>query len=99
VGRQVVGEVAPVPLAVMPCSLQAAIDLLQQHVTFTTQGPAQPLHPVPIADGYSRPLPFPHFNPAMLTYQHPNGIFHPVQQPQPQHYAHPKAYHRAPHSH
>ena len=98
VGRQVVGEVAPVPPAVMPCSLQAAINMLQHHVTFTTQGPAQPLHPVPIADGYSRPLPFPHFNPAMLTDQHRNGPFHPVQQPQPQRYAPPKAWHHAPHS-
>tara|TARA_B100001057_G_scaffold483523_2_gene560405 strand:+ start:3035 stop:4975 length:1941 start_codon:yes stop_codon:yes gene_type:complete len=92
-----VGQLAPAPQAVLPFSLQAAINMLQEHVTLTTQGQAQVVqHSMPQA---FRPLPFPHFTPTMVAYQHTtSGNFHAIQQPQLQpHYVHPKAYPRPAH--
>ena len=110
VGRQVVGEPAPAMQAVMPCSLQAALDMLQEHVSLTTQGQAQPI-PQPLPQGFHRPLPFPHFTPVMAAYQPQpqpqpqpfagNGVFPHPQAPHPQFVQqpppqqHPKAYARA----
>ena len=104
VGRQVVEEPAPVAQSALPCSLQAAINMIQEHVNLTTQGQSQPV-PVPmpmpmpmhpVANGYSRPLPFPHFHPPMIAYQqHANGSFHLPQQSQLQ-YVHPKVHSRPP---
>ena len=72
--------------------------MLQEHVTFTTQGQAQVMHQ-PAPQGF-RPLPFPHFTPTMVAYQHTtSGNFHAIQQ-QPQlqpHCVHAKAYPRPAH--
>jgi len=90
VGMQVVPEAQ----AAMPCSYQAAIDMLQGLVTFTT--PTQhvaPVHPAP--NPYNRPLPYPHFNPIATYHPHHQPHPHPHHHPHhPQQHPHvnPKAY-------
>ena len=74
VGTQVVAEVAP--SAMVPCSYQAAIDMLQELVVNSGNGNAHPANHVPtqaIPNGFIRPLPYPHYTPAHNTCHHPSS--------------------------